>query len=163
MTPKERGLNPLGPRYLRVLTPRTSDGKTLVYDEKSQPIWDESHSPLTARKHLDRINDKLAKMYKMKITEVDETGEPEIEKLLKGAGKPAQEQKAAPVQMPDLKINEDKLQADQLKSENDTLKKQLAEMQKKLASKPIAGKAPVKSVPGKPAAPVKKEPAEELV
>lgn len=154
MTPKERGLNPLGPRYLRVLTPRTSDGKTLVYDENSQPIWDESHSPLSARKHLDRINDKLAKMYKMKITEVDETGQPEIEKLLKGAGRPAQEQKTAPVQMPD--------QADELKNENEALRKQLAEMQKKLTSKPVAGKTPVKPTAGK--APVKQEqPAEELV
>src|SRR4029077_4906802 len=79
----------LGPKYLRVRTPRTSDGTTLVYDDNGQVLYDETELPLTALKHLERRNLKLPKMLKLLITVIDEKANPDqaaISKLVKGVG-----------------------------------------------------------------------------
>jgi len=79
----------LGPKYLRVRTPRTSDGVTLVYDDDMKVVYDETELPLTALRHLERRNTKLAKMHKLIITIIDENATPDqarISKLVKGVG-----------------------------------------------------------------------------
>lgn len=57
--------------YLRVLTPQTIDGINLAYDANQRPIFKETHLPLTARKHLERKNEKLPAQLKKKIELVD--------------------------------------------------------------------------------------------
>jgi hypothetical protein len=57
--------------YLRVLTPQTIDGINLAYDANQRPIFKETHLPLTARKHLERKNEKLPAQLKKKIEVVD--------------------------------------------------------------------------------------------
>jgi len=42
--------------YLRVLTPRTTDGKSLKYDSNLQVIYKESHFELSARTALEKEN-----------------------------------------------------------------------------------------------------------
>ena len=42
--------------YLRVLTPRTTDGKSLKYDENLQVMYKESHFELSARASLEKEN-----------------------------------------------------------------------------------------------------------
>lgn len=132
MTPKERGLNPLGPRYLRVRTPRTSDGKTLVYDPVTrQPLWDESESPLSAQKHLDRINKKLPQMFKMEISEIDETKLPDFEKIVKGIGKkPQTALETIQQQTPALGVTASADEVLMLRAELAQMRKLFADMQK---------------------------------
>lgn len=57
--------------YLRVLTPQTIDGINLAYDANHRPIFKETHLPLTARKHLERKNEKLPAQLKKRIEVVD--------------------------------------------------------------------------------------------
>lgn len=149
---KQIGLSPLGPQYLRVQTPRTSDGTNLVYDKNRQPIYDESESPLSARKHLDRINKKLPEPLKMLITEVDETKDPDFAKIVKGVGKTIAISKAA------RKLELEKELAELSEGDEDGPVSQTAKAPAKAAP------APAKLKPGqhKPKAPVK-EAQEELV
>lgn len=82
----------LGPKYLRVRQPRTSDGQTLVQDSNGQTLYDETELPLSALKHLERRNKKLSNPLKLKFTVIDETENPDeakISKLVKGVGIPA--------------------------------------------------------------------------
>lgn len=58
--------------YLRVLTPQTVDGINLMY-ENDKPVYSEQHLPLTARKFLEKENEKLPNQLKHKI-ELVETG-----------------------------------------------------------------------------------------
>lgn len=79
----------LGPKYLRVRVPRTSDGITLVYDDQGKILYDETELPMTALRHLERRNTKLAKMHKAIITVIDEQAQPDqaaVSKLVKGVG-----------------------------------------------------------------------------
>lgn len=57
--------------YLRVLTPQTIDGINLAYDKNNQPIFKETHLPVTARKHLDKKNLKLPIQLRKQIELVD--------------------------------------------------------------------------------------------
>jgi hypothetical protein len=45
--------------YLRILTPRTTDGVNLKYGPDRQPTYKESHVPVTALKHFERENATL--------------------------------------------------------------------------------------------------------
>lgn len=45
-------------QYLRILTPRTFDGVNLKMVD-NQPVYKESHLPVTARKHMVELNSKL--------------------------------------------------------------------------------------------------------
>lgn len=58
--------------YLRVLTPITNDGTNPLYDEDRQPRYKESHLPLSARKHLERNNNRRPNQIKHIIEEVGE-------------------------------------------------------------------------------------------
>lgn len=61
-----------GKPYLRVLTPQTTDGTNLRYDESNErAIKKETHLPLTARKFLEAENEQLPDQLKHKIEVVD--------------------------------------------------------------------------------------------
>lgn len=77
---------PFDGKYLKVLTPVTIDGRTPKTDENDTKVFKESHSPLTARKYLDKYNDSLPKELKLRITEVDSDAEkisPEAQEVIK--------------------------------------------------------------------------------
>ena len=61
-----------GKAYLRVLTPQTTDGTNLRYDEATERvIKKETHLPLTARKFLEAENEQLPAQLRHVISEVD--------------------------------------------------------------------------------------------
>ena len=59
-------------KKLKVLVPRTKDGKNLVYDENKQPIYDSHILELTARAGLESISAKLPEHLRYKISVVDD-------------------------------------------------------------------------------------------
>ena len=71
--------------YLRVLTPQTTDGKTLKYNSKQQVVMKESQvrNTTTARKALELENDSLPEHLRHKI----ETILPEDEAPAEGEAK----------------------------------------------------------------------------
>ncbi len=74
-----------GPKFLRVRTPKTSDGKTLEYED-GQPVYTETNLPLTAKRALDRENERTPIPYRHKIDIIDENAIPDAKTLVKGAG-----------------------------------------------------------------------------
>jgi hypothetical protein len=60
-----------GRPYLRVLTPRTTDGVNLLYDENLQVKYKESHFELTARAALEKENLTLPRQLRHIIKVMD--------------------------------------------------------------------------------------------
>lgn len=44
--------------YLRILTPQTTDGVNLKYGVDQKPVYKEMHLPLSARKQMEKKNEK---------------------------------------------------------------------------------------------------------
>lgn len=76
-----------GPKWIRVKTPITSDGKTLVYDENNQVTYSEVDLPLSSKAIYEKQNERVAPPYRHVIVPMDETKAPDPETLTKGAGK----------------------------------------------------------------------------
>lgn len=57
---------------LRVLTPQTTDGKTLAYDEKNHPVYNESIVEVAAKADFDNLNAKLPKHLQHKLEIFDD-------------------------------------------------------------------------------------------
>ena len=53
--------------YLRVLSPRTSDGANPIMDENDKRMWKETFMPVSARSHLELQNKYLPDILKKKI------------------------------------------------------------------------------------------------
>jgi len=53
--------------YLRVLSPRTSDGVNVMFDEDERRVYKEDFLPLSAKKDLELQNEKLPDQLKKKI------------------------------------------------------------------------------------------------
>lgn len=66
MAYKKHPVELLGDAYLRVYTPKTSDGRTPKIVNGIQQFR-EDHLPLTARKHIERKNRKLPEVLQKKI------------------------------------------------------------------------------------------------
>lgn len=62
---------PFGGKYLRVLTPKTTNGTTPMMDENDRLVFKETHLPMTAKKDLERQNETLSKELQHRITVVD--------------------------------------------------------------------------------------------
>jgi hypothetical protein len=62
--------------YLRILTPRTTDGVNLRYGPDKQPTYKESHAPITALKAFEKENAIRPDQLKHIIERV---GGPEVE------------------------------------------------------------------------------------
>lgn len=56
-------------RYLKVMTPVTSDGKTLVYDEQRRPIFRTTYLPISAKAAIMRSKSKLPEYLRPIISE----------------------------------------------------------------------------------------------
>lgn len=63
---------------LRVLTPQTTDGKTLQYGADEKPVYTESIVEITAKKDFERLNDKLPNHLKFKFEEFEEAEQPTV-------------------------------------------------------------------------------------
>ena len=87
--------HPFGPKLLRIRTPKTSDGKTLEYDENGQIIYTEQIVPLSARKFYEKENERTPTPYRHKLIEIDETKAPDPKPLIKGAGISVEEKREA--------------------------------------------------------------------
>ena len=62
---------PFGGKYLKVLTPRTTNGVIPEMDENNVAQFKETHLPLTARTYLEKQNDGLPKHLHHRITVMD--------------------------------------------------------------------------------------------
>lgn len=83
-----------GKPYLRVLTPQTTDGTNLRYDESNERvIKKETHLPLTARKFLEAENENLPVQLRHIITEVDGSEPPAVKQRGKPGPKPKENDK----------------------------------------------------------------------
>jgi cell division protein FtsB len=61
---------------LKVLVPRTKDGKNLVYDENKQPIFDSHILELTAKSALESISAKLPEHLRYKFEIINDVEKP---------------------------------------------------------------------------------------
>lgn len=80
-------------QYLRILTPRTFDGVNLKMVD-NQPVYKESHLPVTARKHMVELNSKLPPHLRHIIedvgfTDVEAAQNPSTPKPTKPSPKPS--------------------------------------------------------------------------
>lgn len=71
--------------YLRVLTPKTSDGVSPLVDGEGRIQYREDHLPLSAKKMLDKKNEKLTPVLRKKIEVVSNT----VSRPVKTSPKPA--------------------------------------------------------------------------
>lgn len=94
--------SPLGERYLRILTPQTSNGVNIIYDEKGKIVYKETHLPLTAEKAIRRKNKNLPAHLQHTIEFV----EPEAKKKI--AEKPVKPEPPKKV----VKVEDDKKEID---------------------------------------------------
>lgn len=62
--------------YLRVLTPRTTNGNNVLLDESGMLQFREAHLPMSAKPHLDRQNRALPQHLRKKIEVVNGYQEP---------------------------------------------------------------------------------------
>lgn len=60
---------------LRVLTPQTTDGKTLLYDENEKVVYKETIVELSAKKDFESLNNKLPKHLQHKLEVIDASKE----------------------------------------------------------------------------------------
>lgn len=93
---------PFGGKYLRVLTPKTTDGLTPQLDDDDRALFKETHLPLTSLSYLEKQNDGLPKHLRHRITVMDsETKQidSEMSEVLskKKAGPALKKEKAPPV------------------------------------------------------------------
>lgn len=61
-------------KNMKVLTPETTDGTTLAYDENRQPKFKETIVPETARTHFESLNSRLPEHLKHILVALDENG-----------------------------------------------------------------------------------------
>lgn len=54
--------------YIRVEKPVTKDGRTLMYDDQRRPIFKSIDLPISAKKELEKRNEKLPEELRLKIT-----------------------------------------------------------------------------------------------
>lgn len=54
--------------YIRVEKPVTKDGRTLMYDDERRPIFKSIDLPISAKKELEKRNEKLPEELRLKIT-----------------------------------------------------------------------------------------------
>jgi hypothetical protein len=59
-------------QYLRILTPQTTDGINLKYDQDNEVVLKETHLPMTARKSIEKRNAIRPKHLQHIIEEVGE-------------------------------------------------------------------------------------------
>lgn len=126
-------------KKLRILTPVTTDGKTLAYDKDKQPIYTESFAENTAKKDLENLNTHLPEHLRHKLEEVDVIVSAKVEVVEKSLFEDAQ--KTIEEKSTLLKECEDGLTAKDEKIA--ALEKQLAEVNKE-APKQEASQAPAK-------------------
>lgn len=81
---------PFDGKYLKVMTPQTTNGTDLkIDDETDKIVYKESHLPLSALKSLEAQNEQLPKSLRKKITIIDsdiQRKDPEADKVLVGKG-----------------------------------------------------------------------------
>lgn len=90
-------------KKLRVLTPQTTDGQTLAYDENDKVIYNETIVEITAKRDFESINSKLPKQLQHKLVEFDDEEKAATDGKATGKGaakdskdeKPSKEEKAA--------------------------------------------------------------------
>lgn len=63
--------------HLRVSTPVTLDGQNLAIDERGQVVYKETLLPLTARKDIEKQNEKLPPTLRKKIEVIGATRQQE--------------------------------------------------------------------------------------
>lgn len=63
--------------YLRVLTPRTTNGNNVLLDEKGMLQFREAHLPMSAKAHLEKQNKSLPQHLRKKIEVVNGYKEPQ--------------------------------------------------------------------------------------
>lgn len=68
--------------FLRILKPVTKDGVNLKYDDDMQPIYKESHAPVSSKKYFEAENVRLPSQLRMVIEHagVQEAGKVEVKK-----------------------------------------------------------------------------------
>lgn len=70
--PKQKLGFPFDGKYLRILTPRTTNGIVPMTDEETDVvILKETHAPLSAKRYYEQQNEVLPKHLRHRITEID--------------------------------------------------------------------------------------------
>lgn len=76
----------LGSKYLRVFTPVTKNGIQVKHGKDGKVMYSIQELPLTARKYLERENNKLDEDHRHSFEEIDENQIKDPASLVKGAG-----------------------------------------------------------------------------
>lgn len=122
-------------KKIRIKTPKTIDGKTLVYNKENQVVYTETIVPLSAKKDFVQLNAKLPKHLQHIIEDVED--QPAAVVSAQPEQKPAASALTAEQQKEldekQKQLEESQKQLDEKQKEIDDLKQKLADANKQSA------------------------------